>query len=364
MTGRVLLYGATGFSGRALAAALADLGDDLILAGRDAAKLAPLAASLGLAARVFALDAPGRALLDIGAVLHCAGPFAATAAPMLAACMAARTDYFDLSGEWPVFAHAMGLDAAARRAGIMLLPGIGFTIAASDCLLAMAARTPGTVKLRLAVSRPPRMSRGSVATMMGLNDTHIRVRRGGQIVTLPAGQLSGNFDFGDTAPSALAVTWPDIVTGQFTTGIADIETFAQAGTGARAAIRLGAAVAPFTQGPQGRAWLRAAGGLWPEAPAESGPDRPGFVLVAEALDRWRRVTPVRIATADGYAVTTLTAATAIRRWRAGTRTAGFTTPASLFGADYIVECGAAHLLPPRSDHRPALQDRDAAGAPS
>lgn len=347
MSRRILLYGATGFSGRALAAALADLGDDLVLAGRDAAALAPLAASLGLAHRSFGIDAADRGLADIGAVLHCAGPFAATAAPMLAAALRTGTDYLDLAGEWPVFVHAMHLDAAARRAGIMLLPGVGFSITASDCLLATAARTPGTVKLRLGVSAPPRIARGSVATMLALNDTHVRVRRDGRLVALPAGQHGASFDFGDDCPTALAVTWPDVVTGEFTTGIPDIETFAQGGTASRAALRLGAALAPLGTGPLGAAWRDAAAAVWPKAPATLARDRQGYVLVAEAIDRWRRATPFRLATADGYTVTTLTAAAAVRRWHAGTRTPGFTTPASLFGSDFITQCGGGRMLPAR-----------------
>ena len=42
-----------------------------------------------------------RQLSDV--VLHAAGPFEQTAAPMLAACLGAGAHYLDLSGEWPGF---------------------------------------------------------------------------------------------------------------------------------------------------------------------------------------------------------------------------------------------------------------------
>lgn len=349
MSDRVLLYGATGFSGRALAAALADLGDRLVLGGRDATKLAMVAANLGLGYRVFCLT-PDRgvdmALADIGVVLNCAGPFVETAGPMMSACLRTGTDYLDISGEWPSFADALSRNDAAVRTGVMLLPGVGFTIVASDCLLAMAAEQyPGTAKLRLGVSRPPRISRGSVEAILGLNDVDIRVRRKGVVVPLPAGHLTGQFDFGDDDEGAVAVTWPDVITGQFTTGVANIETYAQGGWIARTAIRLGAAVADLATGTTDRALIRAVGGFWPVVPPPPEPDRPGFVLVAEALDPWRRASTLRMATDDGYAVTTATAAAAIRLWRDGIRRPGFMTPATLYGSRFILECGCAAMMP-------------------
>lgn len=343
-TPRVLLYGATGFSGGLIAERLTDLGDALVLGGRDPERLAALGARLGHETRVFELgddDAIDAALADITVVLHAAGPFRDTAAAMLAGCLRNACDYLDLAGEWPVFAAAMDLDAAAAAAGVMLMPGVGFSIAASDCLLDLAVRrAPGTVKLRLGISRPPRIARGSIETILGLNANYVLVRRAGRLERRPAGTLAHDFDFGGGATGARAVSWPDVVTGQFTTGIADIETYAETGLAGTIAIRLGAAAVPFLGNDPARAWLRAAGGFWPEVPAENV-DQPGFVLVVEALDRWRRPTVVRLRTGDGYAVTTTTASAIVRRVLRGERRPGFQTPAKLFGGEFILDLGCA-----------------------
>ena len=61
----------------------------------------------------------------MGLVLNCAGPFSATAAAMMAACLAAHAHYLDITGEISVFEHARTLGAAARAARIVICPGVG-----------------------------------------------------------------------------------------------------------------------------------------------------------------------------------------------------------------------------------------------
>ncbi|MBX9884973.1 MAG: saccharopine dehydrogenase NADP-binding domain-containing protein, partial [Novosphingobium sp.] len=211
---RALLYGATGYTGRAIAAALArDI--DLVLAGRNADKVRAVAEPLGLAWRAFPLDAPRAvqdALADVDAVLHAAGPFAATAMPMLDACLASRTHYLDLGGEWRVMADLFARDAEARAAGIAVLPGAALTPAAADCLLLAAAeRWSDTRALRLGVSAAQVISRGSVATMAGLADPGTVIWRGGALQMIPAGSLTQMFDFGAGPSEAAATNWASVV---------------------------------------------------------------------------------------------------------------------------------------------------------
>ena len=122
MTKPWMTYGANGYTGALIAREAVKRRLTPVLAGRTAAKIEPLAASLGLAARVFDLgdaDATAQAIAGMGVVLHCAGPFSATAVPMMAACLAARADDLDITGEIGVFEHARTLDAAARTTGIV-----------------------------------------------------------------------------------------------------------------------------------------------------------------------------------------------------------------------------------------------------
>ena len=126
-----MIYGANGYTGELIAREAVSRGLKPILAGRTAAKVEQLAASLGLQARVFDLAnaaATSRSVEGMGLVLHCAGPFSATAAPMMAACLATHAHYLDITGEISVFEHARTLEAAARTAGIAVCPGVGFDV--------------------------------------------------------------------------------------------------------------------------------------------------------------------------------------------------------------------------------------------
>ncbi len=97
-TGRILIYGATGYTGKLVARESARRGLDVVLAGRDPRKLEAVASEHGFEARAFALDDAPRlhaALEDVAAVLHIAGPFSKTSRPMADACLATRTHYLE-----------------------------------------------------------------------------------------------------------------------------------------------------------------------------------------------------------------------------------------------------------------------------
>jgi saccharopine dehydrogenase (NAD+, L-lysine-forming) len=114
-------------------------GERPVLAGRSAESVGRLAAELGLDQRVFALDEPAavdRGLAGMKAVLHCAGPFSRTAAPMADACLRAHVHYLDITGEIEVFEGMAARHSAAQHAGVTLLPGVGFDVVPSDCLAA------------------------------------------------------------------------------------------------------------------------------------------------------------------------------------------------------------------------------------
>jgi short subunit dehydrogenase-like uncharacterized protein len=347
MSGRVLLYGATGYTGEQLAQVLADDGCDLVLAGRNAAKLAALGGRLGLGWRAFGLgdaEAIDAALCDVSVVLHAAGPFVDTALPMMSACLRTGVHYLDLSGEWPSFVQAVELGEVAQAAGIMMMPGVGFTLVATDCLLALAkARAPEAVRLRLAVSRPGVITRGTVASSAGLAGPSALLRRGGALCAAPAGRLTHDFDFGEGLKSATLVSWPDVVTGEATTGVADIEVYSEAGWATRLAYRAyGEAVGAGGAGLRDAA-ARAYAMVWPEGPPAQARASASFVLVCEALDRWRRPSRLRLRTRDGYTVSLYTAREIVRRVLAGDWSPGFKTPAGQYGGEMILGLGCAEL---------------------
>jgi saccharopine dehydrogenase (NAD+, L-lysine-forming) len=220
--------------------------------------------------------------------------------------------------------------------------------------LAKAAQ-PDAVKLRLGVSRPQVVTRGTVASAANLLSPDVVIRRGGRLVSVPAGSLAHAFDFGDGLREATALSWADVATGQITTGVGDIEVYSELNWTQRLSYRAsGMAMAVTGAGP----WRTVGGALaaaWPEGPAEDSRRRAEFVMICEAVDPWRRVSRVRMRTSDGYTVSELTAAAAVERVLSGDASPGFQTPARVFGAGFILGLGCATLdaAPERIEGAPA-----------
>jgi len=347
MSGKVLLYGATGYTGRLIAARLARQGVKVVVAGRDPERVRAMARSLAVEGRAFSLDLPRHidaALADVDLVLHAAGPFLETAPAMMSACLRAGAHYLDLAGEWPVFAQAMDLDAAAVAAGVMVMPGVGLTIAVTDCLLALAHRSqPDAVALRVAMSWPQVLSRGSVLTAAQIFGPHALVRRDGRLHAVAGGRVTRAFDFGHGLRDATAFSGPEVVAGQHTTGVPNIEIYAEVDWAKRVSYR-GATMAMALTGSEPWTLASAAiGAIWPKAPSAEARHRAGYVMVAEAIDPWRRVSSLRIRTFDGYTASVLTAVGAVERVLGGTWARGFQTPALIFGPDFIFEVGCASV---------------------
>ena len=142
----IVLYGATGYTGRLVTQELVDAGADFVLGGRNAEKLAALSRELGRGAPTRAAsvddDASLRALLDGADVLiNCAGPFTHAGEPVVRAAVEAGVHYVDSTGEQPFIRLVFdSYGPAAARRGIALVPGCGFDYVPGDCIARLAAR--------------------------------------------------------------------------------------------------------------------------------------------------------------------------------------------------------------------------------
>ena len=161
-----------------------------ILAGRNAEKVAALAAELGVEGKAFALeDTPAldAVLRSTPVVLHCAGPYIHTYRPMAEACLRTGTHYTDITGEMAVYEGLYALDAAARRAGVMLMPSVGYDVVPSDCLAAhLKRRLPTATHLAVGFSVAGGFSRGTALTAVEMGQRPGIIRRDGELTTVPA----------------------------------------------------------------------------------------------------------------------------------------------------------------------------------
>ena len=223
-----LLYGATGYTGKLIAAEAKAQGLWPKLAGRSAAKVKAIADPLGYSSQAFTLDqtdALDAALADVDVVLHAAGPFSKTWRPMVEACLRTKTHYLDITGEIEVFERCYRMDAQAKEAGIMLMPGVGFDVVPSDCLAQYVnERLPGGHHLTLAMTGMGRASRGTAKTAIEKLGSGTHVRRGGKISRLIE-PMKTQINFGDGPQDAIAVSWGDVATAYHSTGAPDIDVF-------------------------------------------------------------------------------------------------------------------------------------------
>jgi len=197
-----MIYGANGYTGHLVAAEARRRDLNPVLAGRRAGPIGKLAAELGLSMRVFDLDDPpaaAAAIAGTAVVANCAGPFAATSAPMIDACLTSRVHYLDITGEIDVFLAAQRRHADARAAGIVICPGVGFDVIPTDCMAAVLKEAlPDATHLVLAFDARGPMSPGTARTMarsLRLGQHGGRVRRNGVIDEAPLAQSWRRIDF-------------------------------------------------------------------------------------------------------------------------------------------------------------------------
>lgn len=142
-TDRVLVYGATGHTGRFVVDELLRRGLVPVPAGRSAERLAALPPRhAALERRVVGVEEPDllrRAVSGAGAVVNCAGPFLDTALPLARAAVEAGAHYLDVTAEQPVVAALYrDLDAPARAAGVTVVPAMAFYGGLADLLVTAA----------------------------------------------------------------------------------------------------------------------------------------------------------------------------------------------------------------------------------
>lgn len=341
MDAKIGVYGATGYTGKLIAAEAHRRGIPVVLAGRDAEKLKRIADPYGFQTRVVALTEPGRlraAIEDLDCVLHVAGPFSETSRPMLDACLATKTHYLDITGEIDIFEAASRRGAEAAAAGIMLLPGAGFDVVPSDCLAAhVATKVEEPTTLRLAIAgMGASFSRGTAKTMVeGLADG-LRVRRNGIIRSLPSGCLERRFDFGAGEAVGVGMPWGDVATAFHSTGIPNIEVYFALSGFAPALLRASRFATPLLRLPAAQRFLKAAVDRQPEGPDASDRDSQRAVLLAEVEGRGGEIARARLETPNGYSLTAESALELACRAANGEARPGYQTPSSAYGADFVL----------------------------
>ncbi len=334
---KLMIYGAYGYSGELIARAAKARGIRPILAGRNAAQVNALGTELKFDTRTFGLDQID--LSDIDVLLHCAGPFAQTAAPMMRACLAQRVHYLDITGEIDVFQAGQQLDQQAQQAGIVLCPGVGFDVVPTDCLaLMLKQKMPDAEQLVLAFHAEGGMSRGTALTsIQGMNGGG-RARIAGELRTVPSAWKLREFNFAANKKRlAMTIPWGDVVTAYHSTGIANIEVYMSAQRSLINAARLTRWLAPiiaYTPLPALMKWRVRQGAAGPDLATRQKSRTYVYGEVKNADQQLH----ARLLLPNGYDFTA-DAALAIGQFLLdgkATKT-GYQTPSLLCGAEFVLQ---------------------------
>jgi len=336
---RWMIYGSTGYTGQLIAQEAVQRGLEPMLSGRRAAAVEALAARLGRPYRVFAVDAPGLEdqVRGFELVLNCAGPFSATAVPLVEACIRAGVHYLDITGEIDVIEAAAARGSTARQAGVMLVPAVGFDVVPSDCLAkSLADKLPGATHLWLAFTDTSGVSPGTAKTVLENVPRGGCVRLDGQLVHVPPAWKMREIPFRSGSRWAMTVPWGDVASAYYSTGIKNIETYL---------------AVPLKQINRVRRWGWAASALkvgfvrtlavryierHVQGPSAAELERGRASFWGQVSDGGSRRVSATLETPSGYELTKLTAVACAERVLAGQVRPGFATPSQAFGKDLIL----------------------------
>ena len=229
MKSQWMIYGANGYSAQLAIEKAIEQGNKPILAGRNKAAIEVLGVQFDLPVRIFDLsdiDAVAGHLADVAVVSHCAGPFSATAEPMMKACIQARTHYTDITGEGTVFGIGQTLHEQAKQAGVVLMGGVGFDVIPTDCMTNfLHQKMPDATDLVLGFDSKIDLSPGTTKTMVENIPQGIMVRRNGKIKAVGRRFEMRMIDFGLGPKRSSVLTWGDLYTAYWQTRIPNITVY-------------------------------------------------------------------------------------------------------------------------------------------
>ncbi|KAI1424836.1 hypothetical protein F5Y12DRAFT_796689 [Xylaria sp. FL1777] len=319
--GKLMIYGATGYTGRIACQHANSLRLQFVLGGKSRGKLAELATQLAAPYLVFNVENPNviaSALGDIKVLLNCAGPFGKTAEPLMAACIEKGVHYLDVSAELFSYQLAERLDEKARRCGVMLLPGCGGSVTMLGCLVLHALQSveqADSIDVALCITGP--MSRGSAITARDSLSPECLQRRDGTMVQQDISSTQQfDFDDGNGPVSCFPVTLPDLITIWKSTRVSNIRTF-----------------------------IRASADFFPTSDLSSLPDGPTveqreaspYHAAVIVTTRDGNTKHAALHTVNGYTFTGIVSVEAAKCVLAGKVQGGFQTPAVIFGKEFV-EC--------------------------
>lgn len=199
---RIVVFGATGYTGRLVVERLVAAGASPVLAGRDPERLRSLAETVGADLEVCRADVMRQnsvfELVERGDVLvSTVGPFMRWGDPAVRAAIAAGCVYVDSTGEPPFIRRVFEeFGAPAARAGATLMTAMGFDFVPGQLAAALALEEAGDAATRVEVAYyalgagSDFASAGTKTSLVGVaTEPGFAFRSGGLVTERPAARV-------------------------------------------------------------------------------------------------------------------------------------------------------------------------------
>lgn len=191
----VLLFGATGYTGRLTAAALQRAGVSFAICGRSVSKLEKLAAQTGepeiRVAEAGDLDALVKCLDGCKVMITCVGPFVELGDTAAEAALAAGVHYIDSTGEGTFVGRLLGQSGErAVQAGIVMAPALGFDEVPGDVAATLATEGFERAEVDVTYALPRTASAGTTRSALGIIATPGTWLEDGREREITAGQVT------------------------------------------------------------------------------------------------------------------------------------------------------------------------------
>ena len=360
-TGRWMIYGATGYTGRLVVDHAVAVGLRPVLAGRNAVKVRELAQAHGLDHRVFGLEEPQavvEGLEGMKTVLHCAGPFVHTYRAMAEACLLSGVHYLDITGELAVLEGLHGMDDQAKKAGIVLMPATGFDVVPTDCMaMHLAERCPDGDRLLLAFGNfGSRISHGTLSSLLTRLGEAGAERINGQIQPRPVGRLLERIDWGKRSSWCISIPWGDLFTAGISTGIPHIVTMTTASRRLHRILKFQFIFNPLLRMPWFRRLLQAKVDRSVWGPSTHELEHGSAMVYGRITNPSGAVVEARLQLPESYRLTALSAVHLVQRIHELPQggLSGFLTPAQAFGSKLITQIPGCAYLEESTEASPAL----------
>lgn len=341
-TNSFLLYGANGYTGELIARYAHQYNVVPILAGRRKEVIELLANKLQLSYRIFDVNdttALLTALKEVKVVVNAAGPFQFTAKQMIEACLQTGTHYLDINGDISVFEMLKRFDDAAKKAGIMLLPGAGFDVVPTDCLaLQLKKLLPDAVSLQLAFATlGGGLSHGTATTMVTKLGQGGAIRKDGKIISKPLGQKGMQVDFGMKKLFVMSIPWGDISTAYTSTGIPHIESYTGISRKVYYLLKLQPLFNWLLRTTLVRNYLKKKINKRPAGPSDEQRDQAISLVWGRARNAAGKMATVRLSGPEGYTLTALATLIIVQKVLSGNFLTGYQTPSGAYGENLVME---------------------------